>query len=836
MKRGLMFYTDVFRIKNDFFYRGWHKGKRVQKQVKDFRPTLFVPSNEVKGKYWTLDGKKLDTINPGSVAECTEFIEQYKGVANFDIYGNESWLYQFIADAHPEKEIAADSSQIRVGNIDIETGCEEGFPSVTDANEEVLLITIVDGTGHYHTWGVEPYTDKSGKNNLTYHECFSEEDLLKSFIVKWQELDLDIITGWNINNFDIPYLYRRITKLIGENMARKLSPWNRVHSNERNVGARTFYEYRIKGVAALDYMEMYKKFTYSNQESYSLNNISHVELGMKKLDYSEYGNIHELYKSDWQTFVDYNIHDVYLVKKLDDKLKLIDLATTLAYNAKVNYEDVFYQVRMWDSIIYNYLRGQNIAIPMKKFASKTKQNIGAYVKEPDVGMKKWVVSFDVTSMYPHLMMTYNISPETLVKYAPTADAEFAIASYLKNAPDKEHGLALAANGAYFTHEKQGFLPTLMKSMFEMRNTAKKEMLKLKIEDAKGNAEKIASLNAKQQAVKVSLNSAYGALSNAYCRWFQLELAEAVTVSGQLTIQWAEKKLNAYVNKILGTEDKKYVFYADTDSVYIELDDLVNAAFKGKEPSGRNATAFLDRVCEEKFQPFIEKMFDELGEQMNVYEQAIEMKREAIADKGIWIAKKKYILRVLNNEGEDLTDDPKLKMMGVETVRSSTPEVCRDALKDTIRLIFETDENTVIDHIDSFKQTFMGFSPEQIAFPRGCNGLSKWGDRQTIYSSGTPIHVRGSLLYNHHLKEKKLTKKYQMIGEGDKIKFIYLKVPNTIRENIISFPDVIPPEFKIHGEIDYELQFQKTFLAPLDTILKSVGWKTEHVNDLSSIFA
>ena len=582
-------------------------------------------------------------------------------------------------------------------------------------------------------------------------------------------------------------------------------------------------------------MELYKKFTYTNQESYRLDHIASVELGTKKLDHSEYDTFKEFYTKDWQKFVEYNIIDVRLVDQLDDKMKLLELAFTMAYDAKVNYEDVFSQVRMWDNYIYVELLKRKIAIPPKKEATKDAKYAGAYVKEPIPGFYDWVVSFDLNSLYPHLIMQYNISPETLLdERHPKATVD----GFLQKEVDIDGEYAVCANGAQYRKDVHGFLPQMMKKMYDQRVIYKKRMLVAKQEyEKKPSVEltkEIARCNNIQMAKKISLNSAYGAIGNEHFRYYRLANAEAITLSGQLSIRWIENRMNGYLNKLLSTEDVDYVIASDTDSIYLNLGPLVAKFFSNKSGDKAAIVSILDKIGQEKLEPFIEQSYQELADYVSAYDQKMQMKRENIADRGIWTAKKRYILNVWDSEGVRYKE-PKMKIMGLETARSSTPAYYRGKLKEAFKIIITQTNEDVIKFIEDVKEDSKQQDYMNIAFPRGCNGLSKYKSTSHIYSKGTPIHVRGALLYNHYVQKKKISNKYPLIQEGEKIKFIYLKSPNPIQENCISFFSEIPSELNLEKYIDYTKQFEKSFLEPIKNVLECVGWNWEHKISLLSFF-
>ena len=645
--------------------------------------------------------------------------------------------------------------------------------------------------------------------------------------------------------FDIPYIVNRIRRILGDVMAKKLSPWELLEERTIKLANYEYQAFVPVGISTLDYLQLYKKFSFTMQESYKLDHICHIELGERKMDYSEFDSLFDLYVKDYQKFIEYNIKDVDLVGKLDEKLKFIEQVFAIAYDGKVNYQDAFTSVRMWDIIIHNYLLSQKIVIPQMKVANKERQIIGAYVKDPQVGMHKWVVSFDLNSLYPHLMMQYNISPETYVGRIPNIDGDDGVTKILNgylNEPSirselTSQNLSVAASGCLFDRDYQGFLPKLMQKMYDDRVVYKKRMLEYKQiqEDnpSEENVRKIAQSHNMQLAKKIQLNSAYGALSNEYFRWFDPKLAESITLSGQLSIKWIERKMNKYLNKLFKTEGVDYVIACDTDSMYITLDALVSQC--GMEERGVQETInFLDRVCEERLEPYIESCYVELSEYVNAYAQKMKMKREAIANKGIWTAKKRYILNVWNLEGVSY-HEPKLKMMGIEAVRSSTPQACRDNIKKAINVIMNKDEDAIIKFIQEFRNEFTTLPFEDVAFPRGCKGLSEYSDITTVYKKATPIHVRGALLYNNLLKQKKLDQRYQLIQEGDKIKFCYMKLPNPIRENVIACPGTMPRQLGLEQYIDYNTQYEKAFVEPIKTILDAIGWQVEKRATLDEFF-
>ena len=837
----MRFYTNVTQYNNVILERYIEDGVQKQREV-PYMPTLYTHS--VKQSHLkTIKGEVVEPKMFNSIKEARNYIQEYGKLSNKPIYGMQQFAYAFINEEYPEREF--DVNELTVFNFDIETKSDEGFPNIGEADKEILSIAVrcrgestIFGLGEYKPSGDDRYV-----------KCASETDLLIKFVDLWVHYNPEIVTGWNIELFDIPYTLNRIRKRVSQEQVNRLSPWGIV--KERTIPTAQNQALgrdappnakEIVGVTIFDYMNLYKKFTYSQKESYALDFIGQEELGEKKLDYSEYGTLNELYKQDYQKFLDYNIKDVVLVERLDDKMKLIEQACTIAYDAGVNLVDSLTSVRMWDVIIHNYLMKKNLVVPPKVIEDKAFQVEGAYVKDPQVGMHKWVVSFDLNSLYPHLIMQYNISPETYVRdigQRPTADEIIAGLYNNQNIKDfmEKHNVTVCGSGAMYTKDFQGFLPKLMETMYNDRVKWKTRMIKAQKKYQKNKTKEleyeIAKCNNMQMAKKIQLNSAYGALGNQYFRFFDTKYAESITLSGQLSIKWMEVKINEFLNKKLNTEGKDYVVAVDTDSLYVVLDELVNQSGIDQTENIK-VVDFLDKVASDILEPFIDKSYQQLAKYVGAYEQKMVMKREAIADQGIWTGKKHYILNVYDNEGVRY-EEPKLKMMGIESVRSSTPKVCRDAIKEALEVLFKEGEKPLRDYVDNFENKFREMPFEDVAFPRGCRYLSKWTSASDIYKKGTPIHVRASLLYNQMLEEKKLTRKYQPIFEGDKIKFCYMRLPNPTRENVFAVPTILPTEFGLENYIDYEKQFEKSFKEPLNNICESIGWRLEKQADLLDFF-
>ena len=808
----MSFYTNVTKLGNSILYRGYNdSGAAIMHKYK-FQPTFYAPTRE-KTEWKGLDGTPVMPLEFDDMKSGKDFFDRMKNTLGTKIYGNERFVQQFITNKFPD-EITFKKRLVNIVNLDIEVASDDGFPSPDVAEHPIISIALKSSKSSiYHVWGLGDYTPAEGAP-VQYRKCNSEEALLVSFLKYWTNNYPDVITGWNVKFFDMPYIINRIAKIGTFAAAKTLSPfkWLREgHAKAMIGGTQQFYE--IYGISTIDYLQTFKKlgYSYGPQESYRLDHIAYVVVGEKKLSYEEHGNLHTLYKNDHQKFIDYNIKDVELVERIDQKMGLIELVMTMAYKAGVNYSDVMGTTAIWDSIIYRDLYANKIAPPpnVEKFKGPYP---GGYVKDPHVGSHDWVVSFDLNSLYPNLIVQYNMSPETLVT-------------------STKGDVCVAANGAAFTKKFQGMLPRIIINYSDERKAVKKEMLAAMQENQRNPSDEIEReinrLENRQMAIKILLNSLYGALGNKYFRYFDQSVAEAITTSGQLSILTAETAMNKEMNKILKTDDD-YVIAIDTDSLYVNFGPLVDKL------KPKDIVKTLDSICNDHFTKALNAAYDKLATEKNAYVNRMVMEREVIADRGIWTAKKRYILNVHNSEGVQYKE-PKLKIMGIEAIKSSTPEVCRDKFKEIFKMIVtDTEENTQ-NFIKAFKTEFKGLPPENVSFPRGVTKLSEFSDRKTIYKKATPIHVRGSLLYNKAIKEAGLTKKHELIRQGEKIKFCYLKLPNMIKENVISFPQYLPTELKLHMYVDYDMQFKKTFIDPLEDIFNAIGWSIEPRFNLEDIF-
>lgn len=839
------FYTSVERFGNNILWRGYENGKSFMRR-ESYKPTLFLPSKD--GQYRSLIGNRsLAPRRCESMAEAKEFIERHKDVHGFDIFGNTNYISQFIQEKYPD-DLQFDASKINIVSFDIEVDISDGYADMNEADKEITSVAIKSSKSDtYHLLGRKDYdkyktlTDIDPEN-IQFMKFDTEEALLRRFKQIWTNDYPDIVTGWNVEYFDIQYIITRMKRLFGEEWVRDLSPWRSLRQQTREFFGKPQSTYQISGISVIDYMDAFKKFgyKYGPQESWKLDHIAYVVLGEKKMDYSEYGNLTNLYEQNPQLYLDYNLKDTWLIQRFEDETGLLSLVMTVAYGGGVNYGDAFGTVGIWETTLYRRLISEGRVPPIKIGpGARAGELVGGYVKDPKVGMHPWVVSFDLNSLYPHLMLQYNMSPETYLSDKREYVSQDMVLDDKFQNNNKEY--SVCANGVCFTNEFRGIIPEIIDEYYGNRKVIKKKMLEVEqaLENATDPSEKdrlkreANQLHNSQMAIKIAMNSLYGATANIYFLYYINEMAEAITTSGQLSIRYAQKSVNKYMNKALKTDDEDYILYIDTDSIYVDMSGIVKAAFGTVDVDRKKGEEFLDKVCQIKIEKIIEEGYEELARKMGAYRQAMFMKREKITDKSVFIAKKRYIMNTLNSEGVHY-EEPKISVTGLESVRSSTPEVCREKLKKSFKVIMNDGEAAIQKFIADFRDEFHKLPPEDIGRNSGTDDISKYMVNGN-YKKGCPMHVRGCILYNNFLKEKKLDKRYESIVGGDKIKYVYLKMPNPIRENIISFPGVLPKEFELTKYIDYDKQFEKVFLSPIESILEAIGWNAEKVDTLEDFF-
>lgn len=827
-----VFYTDIFAWGNKLYFKGYRNGERYTQIITGFQPEFFFETHE-NSDYKTLDGRNLRRKSYENIKQAKADLKLQRTMRT--VYGNSDIVQQFILKNF--NNINFDISLIKIAYIDIETECEAGFPHIETASERINAISI-----HMND---QTYVWCLGKVEMDvfYLRCFdSEREMLQDFLDTFPVLDIDILSGWNIQFFDIPYIVQRLRnlgfdpKFLSENNILK----------EREVTKTTMYGkeevhrvYEITGLTVIDYMELIKDMKYHPKrfDSYSLHNVCQTVLETGKLDYSEYDNIKDFYTKNFQKFIEYNIRDAKLVSDLEKKLKLLQIVIALAYDTKVTFSSIFYATKIWETVCYDFLYKNGIVCEIKSVGIKTEKFKGAIVKPVIPGFYKNLVSLDATSLYPSIIRSCNISPEMLVRdeIKPVTLEELDSIHVPENC-------CLCGNGAKFFRESRGFIPTLITKVFEERVQAKTKMLALEKEQEqtgdKSKKAEIEYLDILQKVKKVLANSLYGCLGTPNFIFFDPLLPTAVTFTGQLILQTAIKTVNEHLNAIAKNEDPKdYVLGADTDSVYVILDDFIPKEIISE--GEQKIADFIEKFAKEHVQDKLQENLKVLMKKLNSFEDHIFFKREMIILSALFVAKKNYALWVIDKEGVR-RKEAKEEIKGLRAVKSDVPKFVREKLRKIIIIILSRSNQELIDLMKEFKKEFMEKPIEDIATPKTCNNLGKYSSKENIYQKGTPCAVRAALIYNYELEKRGIQNKYNSIQEGEKIKFVPLKVPNEfgkpgIEAEWFGFTGRIPSEMPIQQYVDKNAQWEKMVMAPVESFVRHIGWSLTSKPNLKNLF-
>lgn len=851
------FYTSVDRIGNSIFERYIDESGREQRHQVKYQPSLFIHS-QFDEPYKDIYGKACKRKQFDSMGQAQKYIKDNK--QNYEVLGMEDFELAYISDTYPNRDfdITKAMENIRIANIDIEVPAK-GFPYPTESKFPIRSIVHYDNIlDEYHFFGIRSGDKDWSKENsilekdlldkVIYHSFENEKTMLKDYIIFWKQHTPAAVTGWNCEGFDIPYIYERIRKVLSEDIANHLSPWKQIKVKRgKDDKDNDTISVDIKGVASFDYLKLYKKFTFKTRPNYKLDTIGSIEVGHNKVEFEQVTYL-EFYEQDYQRFGDYNIVDVNLVKRIDGKMMLLNLACTLAYYAGINYNSVTATLKPWDAILYNSMREDKVIVPMMRHREK-EEYIGAFVKLPTMGFYHDVMSFDLTSLYPSIIRQCNISPETIIEKQALAyddivaqiDALVSTEYHIDN-----KGYSASANGMLYTKDFQGIIPREITKVFVERKAHKKVELHNSelAEEAKAKGEPYAHFeliaareHIQQMVRKIQINSLYGALGNNFFRYYDIRNAEAVTSFGQLAIQWVARDINAFMNRSCKTKNVDYVIYGDTDSVYINFNPLMKSLGKD-HVQGEKRVEILDRLGHAVEDKVINPSYDYLTEYMNNKEKQMFMDREAIALTGFFLdVKKRYALALNDMEGVRYpVDDPHLKIMGLETQRSSTPPLAQKALKESIRRILTEDEASLQEHVTNTRDKWYKSDYHDISFVSSANNLAKYGDKNFNPVKGCPGHIKGVLAYNKLAEEYGL----ERINEGEKVALLKLVEPNRYNTPLIAYqsggdiPLGLDPEHMIKS-INRDLLYQEKFIDPLDKICKCIGWEYEAKYDISAFF-
>lgn len=797
---------------------------------KKFQNYAFVRDNN--GDFYSLDGKKLSKVHDVHNYDPKDLYEQ-------DVNPEIRYIIDNYKSSEPSKQ------HILYFDIETEVG-DKGFPDPAHARNKLTSTTFYSSISKKYTCFVldpEHLVTNIDSENLSIQSIDNEEELLLHIIKTFKKSKGTIVTGWNINGFDIPYLTRRIERVLGQQFIKELSPVNLCRSREDKYNG---VSWQFAGFSLLDYMNIYRKFTYSEKASYALNNIAEEELKEQKLQYD--GTLDELYNSDRNKFVEYNIHDVELIVKLEKKLKYMDIAVALAHVGHIPYERVFSSKQLVDGAVIHGMREFNIVAPSVQ-ENDTEDLVGAYVKPPQTGLWKWIYDLDFSSLYPSIILTLNISPETKVgrikgwNINEVGDYEFKFLDkfYKKDSIlefCKAQNFCISPNGVVYNSAKRGIIPKVVEGWLDKRKEYKDLMKKYGKEK---NQEKEDQYDSLQMAFKILANSLYGVTASPYWRFYDIENAKTITTTGQSALKFAIEKANEFYNSILKTDKKDYVIYCDTDSLFMSADEIIDKLYKEKI-KGENSYILYTKKIASVTQDYInDKLYDFakniLKINIDLYPHKLNVKQELVAKSGLFLSKKHYGLYIIDKEG---IPKDEIYVKGLEIVRSSYPKMFQKLLKTILRKILNGDDKDSIDQfILSIKDMIIQGELELIANPTGINGLKKYSYKNGSFTKGTPIHIKAALRYNHWLKENKLQKKYNKIPDKSKIKWLYL-VEDIAFMPVIGFPDTgIPKKLKdyIKDKVDYNTIYEKQIMKKIQQYYEAMEWSLpiDNKNTLNDFF-
>lgn len=899
------FYVAIETI-GDTLYERYidHNGQERERKVK-YEPTLFSHVVEgTKTKYFDIYGKPCKANSFPSMKDARDWMRRMEDIG-LEAMGMDDFKLAYISDTYGS-EIVYNKSHIRIANFDIEVTAE-GFPEPMHARFPIDAITHYDSIddkfyvfdlldsmyGSVSKWDIKLAAKLEADggdevpqdilDRVVYMPFESESEMLVEYLNLWEEKRPSICTGWNVEGFDIPYLVNRIKNTIGDRFVRRFSPLGKVNSKviTNMYGDKEIFT--IMGVTVLDYLDLYKKFSFTNQPNYKLDYIAQYETKRGKLKYN--GPINKLRETNHQRYISYNIMDVESVMGIDRKRGFIDLALSMSYYAKMPFSGVMSPIKTWDAIIFNSLKAQHKIIPQGR--SHSKQSFpGAFVIEPEPRAFRHIMSFDLTSLYPSIIRQVNISPETIVgqfKLHPMAD-------YInKTAPRPSDEYSCSPNGWMYRKEGEGVIPTEIAKVFFQRKEWKgkmkpaernRELVKKVLYSEKfGDVDTFNDINVykdfddslkeslnnmtksclerlvlecdnmimladtNQLNRKILINSLYGALGNIYFRYYDLRNATAITLFGQLALQWIQRKVNEYLDSVCGTSGHQYVIAGDTDSIYVCVDNVIDKVGEDKFKTTDQKVEFLNQFGKKKMEPHIDKSYIELQEYMNNPNHLMLMDREAISCPplgskgcgGFWKAKKRYALNVYDMEDTRFSK-PKLKIMGMETQQSSTPVAVQDALEESIRRMLQEGEESLQEYYKEFEQEYRKLSYLDIAEVKTANNIGQYDDGKGFPASKCPFHVRGALAY------RRSTKGYPdvpPIQEGDKVMTLPLKDGNPFNDRCISWTSgtELPVEIRdqVLAWLDYQKMFDKTYVKPLTGMSQAAGMNYEKIASLFDMF-
>jgi len=781
------------------------------------------------GQHFTLDGDKVKKI--------FKWEDKTPGLHESDVLQTT----RFLVDQY------TDSDEVSVGHrkvfFDIEVEVTDGFPDPMKASNKITSISLYDEiTKTYFAYVLD---EKKQLQNYTKDdkivEFFTTEyELLTSFFRKYSEIQPTILSGWNSDSFDVPYLYNRAVRVLGKDVATMLSPINQIYYSEYKK------KYTIAGVNQLDYLHLYRKFSPIQQSSYRLDYIGEVEVGLKKIDYE--GTLNDLYEKDLKKFVKYNIRDVQILVELDEKLDFIDIARGIAHIGHIPYEDVFMSSRYLEGAILVYLKKLGVVAPNKPPRPKKLEDkfAGAYVQDPQRGRHEWVFDLDITSMYPSVIRSLNISPETKIGKVEEWKAEDFIKTNhkqtyeLKNSRGKKVGkltetelkdyldsqtISIASNGVMYRTDKQGLIPALLSKWFNERVEMRKLVRKF---NEQGDKKKEEYFDRRQYLQKILLNSLYGVLGLPVFRFYDIDNAEATTLTGQTLIKFSKKITNHFYNKELGT-DKDYVIYIDTDSIFASAVPLIENRYPNEKLSETMMTQRIMEVCGE-VQDYLNQSYNYFAKKfLNVEDHVFDIKQEVIAKTALFVVKKRYGLNIINDAGRKVN---KIQVKGLDTVRSNFAIAMKELLGQVLQdILAKVPKEKIDERISIFKRNMNNLHFDVMANPIGVKGIGKYISKDeessfAKYKKGAPVHVKAAINYNSLLDYWYEGRKYEKITNGSKIRWVYLK-DNEFGFDTIAYKGYEDPREildLIKNKIDSSRMFEQALKKKIGMFYESMGWE------------
>jgi DNA polymerase elongation subunit (family B) len=823
----------------------WDKeGKRIQIES-SFEPYLYIETNSSDSAAVSIFNTPLKKLTFKTSYDRNKFVNETSITRLFHNIGIEQ---QYLIDTFKTEVDSPDFTQhpLKIWYIDIEVYAKDEFPTAEQAKYPINLLTIYDSLeDKFYTWGLKPYTSK--KPNAKYYYCKTEKELLESFLNFIKKDYPDIITGWNIESFDIPYIINRYTNVFDKDKARDLSPVNNLYYRENTVTrfGKATGRWHIRGISCIDYLEAYKIFTPGEKESYSLNFISELELKEGKLAINA-TTLANLSESDWENFVDYNIQDVDLVKRIEDKRSILKLVRTLAYKGLTQFESALGKVSIVTGAVAHQAAKQGFIIPTFKNDKIRDDYDGGFVREPDRGLQKAIVSYDANSLYPSVILSLNISPETKVGKITSKDDD-SITICLTNGKEvkisndkftkliKKEQLSISKYKVLYTQKFKGVVPNLIERLYKERVDAKNTSLKYKREIEKYeqdptsfkdfNKEKIKLLaeqyDTYQLTFKILLNSIYGIFAQKHSPFFDIDHAASVTLTGQAVVKQASSIVDDYL-KIKYNINNSVTIYNDTDSLYITLKEVCKNQNIAVCDNSKKVTSEMHSLVKEIDSALNQEIRVWAKNSLNSNDPQFIFKREAICDSGILLQKKRYILHVLDQEGVPKND---FKYVGVEVARSNTPKQVKELIKEVIETIISSESRN--ESNNTYKKVYEIFKTmpiEDIAIRKNVKEYEKYERKATDHTigKGTPMHVKCAIHYNQLLKRLNIDSKYESIQSGNKIKYFYAS-PNKYNFQCMAFTNYYPKEFS-EIKVDYEKMFIKIVTPLIENVYDAIGWR------------